>query len=334
MKRREKKHIELVGTSSCFSFLFFILSLTFIFNYHSAKSQDVTATLKVDSNHISIGDLLNVKLTVKFPKDVIVSMPPVADTVGNMEFVKASKIDTAVAGNFRTMTRTYQVSAYDSGNFHAGPLKIVSKNQGGIIDSVYSDSIPITVYTVAVDTSKAFKAIKATVDVPYTLNEFLPYIIGGAVLVAILVAVIIYLRRRSKRKPKVVERPRPKDPAHIWAKKELKKLEEEKLWQKDQIKSYYSRLSDIVRLYLEYRYNWLALESTTEKISDDIGMYDIPEDAKKELLMILGEADLVKFAKRIPMPDANVRVMERTYGFVEKTEVRELKTEEMKGVKI
>jgi hypothetical protein len=97
----------------------------------------------------------------------------------------------------------------------------------------------------------------------------------------LIAALIWYLRREGKRKPLVIERPKPRDPAHIWAKKELKKLEEEKLWQKEEIKLYYSQLTYILRMYLEYRYNWLALESTTEKISEEISAYDIPLQAGK-----------------------------------------------------
>jgi hypothetical protein len=63
-----------------------------------------------------------------------------------------------------------------------------------------------------------------------------------------------------------IARPKPVEPAHVWALAELKKLNSEKLWQKDEHKKYYSRLSEIIRSYLEYRYDVLALESTTDEI--------------------------------------------------------------------
>ena len=310
-----------------FIFLFCFASYVVCLPSHAA-AQDITANLQADSSHIVIGDFLNVKLTVKFPGELTVKMPSVTDTVGNMELVKASKIDTAISGNFKTLTQTYMVSAYDSGKYHAGPQKIVYKNQSGIKDSIFSGSLFVTVNTVPVDTSKAFKAIKSPVDVPYTLSEFLPYLISAMILIAIIVGAVYYIRRRRKRKPKVIERAKPKDPAHVWARKELKKLEEEKLWQKDEIKQYYSRVTDILRMYLEYRYNWLALESTTEDISEEINSYGIAQEAKQNLLTILNEADLVKFAKRIPTPDSNVKVMEQAYYFLDLTEPKEVKTEQ------
>ncbi|MEP7128030.1 MAG: hypothetical protein ABI729_04140 [Chitinophagales bacterium] len=303
-----------------------LLALTIIFfACTNISAQDKSVTLKSDSTHIVIGDFLQLNLIVLASDEFTVSLPAVKDTVGKMELVKVSKIDTVIHDKIKTFTQTYTVSAYDSGSYRAGPVLVLYKSKDGSIDSLYSDSLLILVSTLPVDTSKAFKAIKAPVDVPYAFNEFIPLILGALLLIAIIIAMILYFRwRRKNRKPNVIERPKPKDSPHIWARKELKKLEEEKLWQKDEIKQYYSRLTDILRMYLEYRYNWFALESTTEKIREDISAFGINEDAKENLLTVLNEGDLVKFAKRIPMPDMNVRAMEKAYRFVDLTEMKEM----------
>lgn len=312
--------------------LVFIFLLGAVFNvFLSSKisAQYITANLKADSTHILIGDFLNVKLTIKYAGDFMIAFPAIRDSVGNMEIIKASKIDTSVNGNFNVLSQIYTVSAYDSGKYQLGPEKILYKNKSGVLDSVSSDSVLIEVTTMAVDTAKAIKSIKAPVEIPYSLKEFLPFIAGGIILVAIIIAVIYFIRRwRKTRKTVVKERPKPKDPPHIWARSELKRLDEEELWQKDEIKKYYSRLTEILRLYLEYRYNWLALESTTEEITENIHSYNIPAEAADYLMMDLRNADLVKFAKMIPMPDVNIRVMENAYKFIDLTEQKAVKADE------
>ena len=161
-------------------YLLFFVCLAFYQESFLSKvdAQDVTATLKADSNHIVIGDFLRVKLSVKFPKEFTVLMPSAVDSVGNMEVVKNSKIDTVISGNFKTLSQTYTLSAYDSGKYHAGPQKIIFTNKSGISDSIFTDSVLVAVTTLPVDTTRAFKPIKKPVDIPYTLSEFLPYIIG------------------------------------------------------------------------------------------------------------------------------------------------------------
>ena len=287
----------------------------------------VSATLRADSTQIQIGDHLNIRLTVKSPNNLVVPFPVVADTLGNLELVSASKIDTSTEADKKVLSQLYTVSAYDSGEYHAGPVKVYFKNSTGELDSVFSNDIAVTVNTLDVDTTKPFEAIKAPLNVPYSWKEFIYYIIAGLLLLIAIVVAIILWKKYKKQKPVVVERPKPKDPAHIWARKELKKLEEEKLWQGDQVKLYYSRMTDILRLYLEYRYNWFALESTTEEIQDEIANYNLKEKAKENLLSILRAADLVKFAKMIPMPDANMRAMESAHKFIDFTEPNENKEE-------
>ncbi|MEO6439046.1 MAG: hypothetical protein ABIO23_07705 [Chitinophagales bacterium] len=300
-----------------------------VFLSSKISAQDITANLKADSTHILIGDFLNVKVTVRYPTGFTIVFPATRDSFGNMELVKASRIDTSDNGNFKVLSQIYSVSAYDSGKYQLGPEKILYRNKSGVLDSVLSDSISIEVTTMAVDTAKAIKPIKAPVEVPYSLKEFLPFIAVGIILVAIIIAVIYFIRRwRKTRKTVVKERPKPKDPPHIWARSELKRLDEEKLWQKDEIKKYYSRLTEILRLYLEYRYNWLALESTTEEITGNIHSYNIPAEAADHLMMVLRNADLVKFAKMIPMPDINIRVMDNAFKFIDLTEEKVVKADE------
>jgi hypothetical protein len=193
----------------------------------------------------------------------------------------------------------------------------------GGVDSVLSNDIPVFVSTLPVDTTRPFKPIKAPLAVPFSWREFLPYIIGAILILILLIALFVLYLRYQKQKPVTPARALPKDPAHIWARKELKKLEDEKLWQKGQVKLYYSRLTDILRLYLEYRFKWLALESTTEEIEADIDNYNMKEKAKENLLKILRTADLVKFAKMLPDPENNINAMESAGKFIDFTEPKE-----------
>lgn len=328
MKRQTIHHIPQTINTHIHIRVFILLCMLCLTTM--ANSQSISAELRADSTHIQIGDPLKIRLTVKYTNNLSVAFPKAADTLGNLETLEVTKVDTATQSNSIVLSQLYTVSAYDSGEYHAGPVIVYYKNSAGVIDSILSDDVLVSVSAPAVDTEKPFKDIKAPLDVPYSWREFIPYIIGWLVLiVVILVGAILYDKYRKK-KPVPVERPRPKDPPHIWARKELKKLEEEKLWQNDQVKQYYSRLTDILRMYLEYRYDWLALESTTEEIEAELPRYNLKDKARESLLAILRAADLVKFAKMIPMPEANIKAMENAYKFIDFTEPAESKPEDKK----
>lgn len=301
----------------------FILMVMATLMLSTVNSQQTTPSISVvlraDSTKLNMGEPVNVSLSIKHPKNVVVLFPTVADTLGNMEVSSASAIDTSAEGENIMFTRTYAVAAYDSGTYHAGPVAVVYKNANGNNDTALSNTLSFSVLTLDVDTTKPIKDIKPPLEIPYVWQEFTYHIIGGSLLLVLLIAAYFLYQFYKKNKPVVQERYKPKDAAHIWARKELKKLEEEQLWQKEEVKQYYSKLTEILRLYLEYRYGWLAIESTTEELEAEAGMYDINAVAKALMLETLRTADLVKFAKLLPMPDVHVKALQNVRQFVEMT---------------
>ncbi len=284
-----------------------------------SASAQVTATLKADSNHIEIGDHLNLKLTIQSPKTHVLQWPKFdGDTLGKIEIIERSKIDTSALGDKSVFTQTLVVSAFDSGSYVISPQAIFFLNQQKATDSVFTNDYVIDVKTLDVDTAKPIKPIKAPLKVSYEFGEFFWWIIAGIVLLALIVAFLLY-RKYLNKKGKVVELNRPVEPEHIWALNELKKLEEQKLWQNDQHKLYYSKISDILRSYLEYRYDILAMESTTDEIAKLISSLSISREHQNRLIETLQLADFAKFAKMTPLPDQNMRSMENAKAFVEHT---------------
>jgi hypothetical protein len=102
---------------------------------------------------------------------------------------------------------------------------------------------------------------------------------------------------------------------------ELDKLKEEQLWQHDKVKDYYTRLTDIVRVYLEERYEVPAMEQTTQEILAEFkgDSSEIKGKLFTGLQKTLETSDLVKFAKYTPLADENHFVLVNAYTLVEET---------------
>ena len=87
---------------------------------------------------------------------------------------------------------------------------------------------------------------------------------------------------------------------------ELKALENERLSAQEEYKKYYSRLTDVVRRYLEEEAKIDALESTSEELliklelRKNAGTLDLDSKTLRSLRAVLQNADLVKFAKSMP----------------------------------
>lgn len=107
-------------------------------------------------------------------------------------------------------------------------------------------------------------------------------------------------------------------PADVIALRDLNKLENEKIWQKGHIKEYYSILSEIVRRYIGCKFNFIALEITTNEILEELAN-SINAEQLNNLRTLLERADLAKFAKSKPLENDNNESMLLAKQFVDST---------------
>lgn len=153
-----------------------------------------------------------------------------------------------------------------------------------------------------------------------TWEDAMPYLYGlGALLLGFL---IYYLYKKYSNKDQEeyqLEQIVEQRPAHEIAMEQLDQLESEKLWQQNNIKEYQSKLTHIIREYLENRYNIHALESTTDEIKKALKKQNFDTKYEVNLVEILQMADLIKFAKASPPEDIHSKYMETAKEFVNNT---------------
>jgi hypothetical protein len=119
------------------------------------------------------------------------------------------------------------------------------------------------------------------------------------------------------------------EPAHIIAFRELDRIRNEKLWLRNQIKSFYTDLTDTMRHYLENRYGLSAMEKTSAEILESLDETDyLDEDLRLKLREVLERSDFVKFARSMPLPDENERSLNAIYVIVERTRLIPEESEE------
>jgi len=297
-----------------------ILLIIILSSYYGLQAKDIIVTPKLsnDTNNVLIGDRIKLLLELECNKKLNVVMPVVPDTIGAVEVLHKSSIDTITEGNKYRFLQKIEVTCFDSGAYVIPTFVFMYEKPGfNTLFPAATDSIFLYFHTVEVDTSQAIKDIKGPLDEPFSLEEFIGYIIAAlAILLISLAAWFLGKRYKTKRiKPKLHYDPRI--PADVFARAELEKLEKEKLWQSGFVKQYYIRLTDILRLYLQRQLDFQALEMTTDEILDSIQKGSIAHNNIALLEFILRVADLVKFAKSIPLPDENARCLSDAYQIVE-----------------
>ena len=142
------------------------------------------------------------------------------------------------------------------------------------------------------------------------------------VLVIVLCFLIPFLLTRYRDNKPILRRVTiaPKLPPHQVALQEMERIKEEKSWQRDDVKQYYTELTDALRGYMEERFGFNAKEMTSDEI-----IAQLNEQPDKEWIGELRElfqmSDLVKFAKYKPLINENDMNLINAIDFINKTKV-------------
>ena len=304
-------------------FNYILLALLFITCLSNSEgAQNIKVEAKLQDYTIKIGDQTRLFLEVNQPAKEHINFPVFTDTItGKVQIVSANKPDTVVDQkdhNHITVTRSYIITSFDAGTYTLPAFAFGSG--AGVLKS---NELTLQVQTVKVDTTKSIYDIKQPLTVTYTFWDWFKdnWIWVGVVVVVIrlIIALIYYSRNKQKYQP-VVKIAKPSIPIHIVAIDKLKVLRDKKLWQQEEFKLYHSELTDIIREYLEKRYNIKTHEKTTDEILTALNNREITGEYRNMLQQILAMADLVKFAKEKPLPIENERSLDNAIEFVLKTQ--------------
>lgn len=303
----------------------FITILILFSGLKLVHGQDVTVNAVFDTSKILIGDQIYYSVSVEQPAGMKLELKTISDTIcKNIEILDGPYTDTSSLENNRIkIISKYLVTSFDSGYYEAPPVFAEIRDDNGI-RRFYSDHSPLEVMRVNIappDTTAKIFDIIGPYGAPLTLGEMLPWILLFLITVA-LVLVFVRLFKKLRKTRTGTEQIINPDPAHIIAFRELEILKTEKLWERGEIKQYYSRLTEILRTYIGNRYGVYSLEMTTSETLDALLRKGFKKDESFMVLKnILNGADLVKFAKYKPEPEENENHFRNSWSFVDITKM-------------
>jgi hypothetical protein len=285
-----------------------------------ASAQQSKITARFDSTSIQIGDQIRLHFEIELPANAKVKMPQFHDTLsGKIEILKAFPQETSQKSGQLHIKQDLLVTSFDSGYYQVGPIAFPYE-MGKVKDTLKTASLYLSVNTLPVDTTKGIRDIKPPLSVPFSLMDYWLYIAGLFGLIILIFA--IWLIIKLFRKEPIFGTARAIEPPYVIALRELDSLRSEKLWQSEKTKLYYTRLTEIIRTYIEKRYEINALEMTSDEIIKNLRGMNIDDFNSIDVLQkMFSTADLVKFAKGLPLPDENEVNLLNAYQFVNNTKI-------------
>lgn len=300
------------------SFRFVFFCICFLWHSIGASAQKIDA--QIDSLSIKIGQELSYKIEVEVDTSSLVVFPE-GQTFLPLEMIESYQvIATKMKDRFR-LVKEYGLTQFDSGTYTIPRQKVVIGDY-----EFFTDSLQVDVNNIVVDTTKqGLYDIKPIVQVSKSPSNWGLYFLVVLMLLGLVVFLLYWFIWKSK--PLTEEEKAALLPPYERAKLALKVLDDSSYLQNNEIKAYYSDLTQIIRTYLDEKVYDRALESTTDQLINRIKLLregnkiDLSKEDIKNIETILKRADLVKFAKS--KPDIALAQLDRNTIDTELDQVRQ-----------
>ena len=276
---------------------------------------------ELDTADILIGDQIQLNVSSIFEINEKYNWPLFNDSVfEKVEIISKGEIVETKNDSTILISQKLILTSFDSGSYYIPPFIFNEKKK--------TNGNLLNVYTISITDSnnKAYDITSTKIGTTedFTEEELAEirrkrWIIAGIIFATLFLGYIIYYLLRKYKKDGTILKPKIIIPAHVTALNKLQKLKKEKLWQKGELKEYYTRISTIIREYIELQFEFNALELPTRDIVSHLK--NLPENEVKILEAILKKADNIKYAKGLSLDEENKLIIQQSVEFIKKTKI-------------
>lgn len=282
-------------------------------------SPPLTVEVRLHSTEITVAEQLQLAVAVTMPEGYTVEFPRPGTRLGEFA-VTDSRISQPRLTDSGSLLekRSYLLEPFLSGDYTIPPLEIRFRKQNKEdhhLQTVATEAIPITVRSLFPQPTAdlAIQDIVPPLELPR--GPVVWFWATGSILLLMAcgLAYWFHCRRHEQAGP-------PPLAPHHEALQALEKLLASDLLAKGEVKIFHSRVSGILRYYLEKRFGLKAPERTTEEFLAQLSRTDILKREQKLLLRgFLTHCDLVKFARHRPGEEESEQTVTLCRQFVEET---------------
>ncbi len=286
-----------------------IIALLFFSSLCSAS--DITSSLSKAS--LSAGEIITYNVTIIAPSGANV-IPPVIDKSIGAITVREWNSSTKKLSKGDSVTVSYRITTYIPENCTIPELSFLVVH-GSQTDTLKSQSHILSFQSVIDKDTVDIKDLKPQLEAG-TKPMWLMWIL--IVATALIIIIFVFFRFFNKKKT-AGEKVIPLLPPYEEAINAINELERQKYLQRGLIREYVFNLSEILKRYIERRFETNASEFTTEEVVAWLGVSGLDTTLKQSVEWFFRTSDPVKFARVIPPQETIDKFMGETMNFLNAT---------------
>jgi hypothetical protein len=277
--------------------------------------------IRLEKDKMTIAETVLLQFEAAIDPKYELQMPQVGVELANFGILDWDNLgDRLDENNNVVSTYQYRLEPFLSGNYQIPAFTFEFTDANSLAEKRYTlttEPVDIEVTSLLGEDREnlVIADIEDVVDMPKPPSYWPLWTLGACIGIAAVISAWLYLRRR-----RIHELVRIFKPAHEIAYARLKVLVKDDPVAAGKIKEFYERISDILRHYIEHRFELRAPERTTEEFLAEPAVADVLDGADKKMLEeFLTHCDLVKFAKHDPTHQQIQRTFDLVREFIEKT---------------
>lgn len=266
--------------------------LVLFVSFSSVFASDINALLSCSPNSAEVGDVVNLILEVSVPRGVGIDIDEDFKLEEDLEILNKKEPYSYEKDGKKIFVYQFEIVSWSVGKKVIGPIKI-NASSGATFNS---SKTVLTINTVLDKDSKQIKDIKKNIDIKYPFYFWIVLLVAFLLFILLIIWLIQLIKVGNLNKKNVN---RNKTPEEI-AEEALAKLSEIKLDSKENIKQYYTLLTEILKKYIDARYSVETMDQTTSELYKLLRDTDSLREHASDIKAVMSKCDMVKFACFIP----------------------------------
>lgn len=294
------------------------------------KGSPVSILADIDKSIVTIWDLITYSVVILRKPEIDITIPEMEKEIKGLTLVNSRIDGPKEVGGLIKVTHWYQFRAEEVGS-HIIPsftIKYLPSSTDTGNENGKSKFKEIKTLKVSVEVKSVIEEGDEATDIRglkslFFITKGWKHVLKVIAMMAVPFLLVALLLRYPINRKKIEPEPEPPLSPYEQALKELEELKNKKLIDKRKIKAFYFELSEIFRRYLEGRYEFPAIDWTSEEIIpklDDIN--EIQKGLLKEAVLFLKNTDIVKFAEYDPGIKGSKKEFKRSVSFIKSTRPR------------
>jgi hypothetical protein len=281
------------------------------------SAQEPRIGTEVDTAVVSVGDRITLTVTVDHPASANVAWPDSLD-LAPFEVLGGRATPPVSHNGGSRSSLILTLAAFELGDLEIPSFDVEVISASGESTLLGTSRFGVQVVSVGLDEGGDIRDIKGPLGIPISLLPIL-LIVLAAGLAGIFARALYKRLRRGDPELRDTAPAAPWRPPHEIALEALDRIQRSPLLENGEIKEYHIQISEVLRRYVEGRFQVPALEMTTLDILpglEESGLGATTLDGFESFLM---QCDMVKFAKHRPEPSAARSLLDLGRHLVEDT---------------